>query len=277
VACDHPPPRNDLEGNVRADKLFDLSGHVALVTGAASGLGRSIAEVLCANGAHVIMTDIDGDRLTASGAALRSAGGNVEALCFDIAAAREVDRAFDTIMKKHGRLDAVFANAGISGGPGFGLPDGEIDAASLELWDKCLAINLTGAFNTIRAAARHMKLQRRGSIVVTASVAALRAFSAPSYGYHAAKAGIAQVVRVAARELGPFNVRINAIAPGAFITDIAQGRMRTPEGAAMFTQGVPLGRMAEAEEIKGLALLLASPASNYMTGAIIPIDGGTQA
>ena len=122
-----------------------------------------------------------------------------------------------------------------------------------------------------------MKPRRSGSIVVTSSVAALKASRLPSYGYHAAKAGIAQVVRVAALELGPYNIRINAIAPGPFATNIGNGRICTPEGAAMFASTVPLGRVADIHEIKGLALLLASPASSYMTGAIIPIDGGTQA
>jgi NAD(P)-dependent dehydrogenase (short-subunit alcohol dehydrogenase family) len=122
-----------------------------------------------------------------------------------------------------------------------------------------------------------MKRWRAGSIVVTSSVAAIKASSLPSYGYHAAKAGIAQVVRVAALELGPYNVRVNAIAPGPFATGIGNGRLRTPEGAAMFKATLPMARIASVEEIKGLALLLASPASSFMTGAIIPIDGGTQA
>jgi NAD(P)-dependent dehydrogenase (short-subunit alcohol dehydrogenase family) len=171
----------------------------------------------------------------------------------------------------------VFANAGVTGGPGFGNPEGEIETASLELWEQSLRINLTGAFLTMRGAAKHMKRQRRGSIVVTSSVAALRASSLPSYGYHAAKAGIAQAVRVAALELGPYNVRINAIAPGPFATNIANGRLRTPEGVAMFSSTLPMARIADVKEIKGLALLLASPASSFITGAIIPIDGGTQA
>jgi len=171
----------------------------------------------------------------------------------------------------------VFANAGITGGPGFSNPEGEIDAASLDLWEQCLRVNLSGAFFTMRAAARHMKRQRSGSIVVTASVAALKASSLPSYGYHAAKAGIAQAVRVAALELGPYDVRINAIAPGPFATNIGNGRMKTPEGAAMFAKTLPMARVAELKEIKGLALLLASPASSFITGAVIPIDGGTQA
>src|SRR5882757_123939 len=262
---------------MKAEALFDLSGHVVAVTGAGSGIGLAMAEVAAMNGAYVAMADIDGQALDAAAARLRSAGCKVETSVFDIGEPGRVERVLDEIVERHGRLDCVFANAGISGGPGFNNPEGAIDVAALDLWENCLRVNLTGAFHTIRAAAKHMKPRRNGSIVVTSSVAALKASRLPSYGYHAAKAGVAQVVRVAALELGPYNIRVNAIAPGPFATGIGNGRIRTPEGAAMFADTVPLGRIADTREIKGLALLLASKASSYMTGAIIPIDGGTQA
>jgi NAD(P)-dependent dehydrogenase (short-subunit alcohol dehydrogenase family) len=258
---------------MHANQLFDLSGRVVVVTGAASGLGLAMSEVVAANGARVVMIDLDDDKLTAAADRV----GAVETVSVDVSQSREIVAAVDACVARHGRLDCVFANAGISGGPGYGKPEGEIDMASLELWERCLRINLDGAFHTIQVAAKHMKPRREGSIVVTSSVAALRASAQPSYGYHAAKAGIAQVVRVAALELARHNIRVNAIAPGPFKTNIGNGRMTTPEGAAMFGPTVPLGRLAELDEIKGLALLLASPASSYMTGAIIPVDGGTQA
>jgi NAD(P)-dependent dehydrogenase (short-subunit alcohol dehydrogenase family) len=262
---------------MKADVLFDLSGHIVAVTGAGSGLGLAMSEVLAMNGAHVVMADIDRMTLDVAAESLRSRGCKVEVMLTDVSAPGDVAAALDEIVDRHGRLDCVFANAGVTGGPGFGNPEGEIETASLELWEQSLRINLTGAFLTMRGAAKHMKRQRRGSIVVTSSVAALRASSLPSYGYHAAKAGIAQAVRVAALELGPYNVRINAIAPGPFATNIANGRLRTPEGVAMFSSTLPMARIADVKEIKGLALLLASPASSFITGAIIPIDGGTQA
>jgi NAD(P)-dependent dehydrogenase (short-subunit alcohol dehydrogenase family) len=262
---------------MKAEALFDLSGHVVAVTGAGSGIGFAMSEVVAVNGATVVMADIGSEALEAAAEKLRSAGCRVETVLLDVSVAGDVERALDEIVARHRRIDCVFANAGVSGGPGFGNPEGEIEVAALDLWENCLRINLTGAFHTIRAAAKHMKPRRNGSIVVTSSVAALKASRLPSYGYHAAKAGLAQVVRVAALELGPYNIRVNAIAPGPFATNIGNGRIRTPEGAAMFAGTVPLGRVAEIHEVKGLALLLASPASSYMTGAIIPIDGGTQA
>jgi NAD(P)-dependent dehydrogenase (short-subunit alcohol dehydrogenase family) len=262
---------------MKAEALFDLSGHVVVVTGAASGLGLAFSEVVAMNGAHVVMADVDRNALEAAAEGLRSKGCKFNTVLLDVSAPGHVTAAFEEIVERHGRLDSVFANAGITGGPGFGNPEGEIETASLELWENSLRVNLTGAFLTMRAAATHMKRRRTGSIVVTSSVAAIKASSLPSYGYHAAKAGIAQVVRVAALELGPYNVRVNAIAPGPFATGIGNGRLRTPEGAAMFKATLPMARVASVEEIKGLALLLASPASSFMTGAIIPIDGGTQA
>lgn len=260
---------------MKAEKLFDISEHVAVVTGAASGIGFAICEVLAANGARVVLIDVNPDVLSAATERLRSTGAECEGVVLDVAQHETVMKTFDVIATRYGRLDCVFANAGISGGPGCGNPEGEMDTANLDLWDNCLRVNLSGAFNTMRAAAKHMKIQRSGSIVVTSSVAALRPSRMPSYGYHASKAGIVQAVRVAALELATYNVRINSIAPGPFPTNIANGRMHTPEIAAAFTSTVPMGRMAELREIKGLALLLASPASSYMTGAVIPVDGGT--
>jgi NAD(P)-dependent dehydrogenase (short-subunit alcohol dehydrogenase family) len=262
---------------MKAAELFDLSGHVVVVTGAASGLGLSIAQVIAANGGRVVMVDIDEAGLAKAASTVEVRGCPAETVVADVGVPGKVASIIDACVKKYGRLDTVFANAGASGGPGYGKPEGTAESASLELWNSCLRVNLDGAFLTIRAAAKHMKPRRQGSIVVTSSVAALRASALPSYAYHAAKAAIAQVVRVAALELGPHNVRVNAIAPGPFRTNIGNGRMHTPEGAAMFASTVPLGRLAELDEIKGLALLLASSASSYMTGAIIPIDGGTQA
>jgi NAD(P)-dependent dehydrogenase (short-subunit alcohol dehydrogenase family) len=262
---------------MKAEALFDLSGHVVAVTGAGSGIGLAISEVVAMNGAYVAMADIDGKALDHAAQKLRCAGCHVETVQLDVSVPGRVGFAFDDIVARLGRLDCVFANAGVSGGPGFGNPGGEIEEAALDRWENCLRINLTGAFLTIRAAAKHMKPRRNGSIVVTSSVAALKASRLPSYGYHAAKAGLAQVVRVAALELGPYNIRVNAIAPGPFATNIGNGRIRTPEGAAMFAGTVPLGRVADTREMMGLALLLASKASSYITGAIIPIDGGTQA
>jgi NAD(P)-dependent dehydrogenase (short-subunit alcohol dehydrogenase family) len=262
---------------MKAAELFDVTGRVAFITGAASGLGLAMTEVLARNGARVVMADLDEASLDREAARLRHAGLAVEAQALDVADADRLRAAVDGAVRRHGRLDAVFANAGISSGPGFGNPEGEIEDVSLDLWDKALRVNLTGAFLTIQAAARHMKRQKAGSIVVTSSVAALRPSPLPGHAYHASKAALANLVRLIAIELGPHGVRVNAIAPGPFVTNIAGGRLRDPASQKLFVSTVPLGRAAQPDEIKGLALFLASDASSYVTGAVIPIDGGTSA
>jgi NAD(P)-dependent dehydrogenase (short-subunit alcohol dehydrogenase family) len=256
-------------------QIFDVADKVAVVTGAAGGLGYGIAEALGENGARVVMVDIQGDRLDAAAAALQSKQCRVEPIVLDIGDVTRVRPAIDEVVRRYGRLDVMFANAGVSAGPGFGAPEGRIENVAFDAWERSMRVNLTGTFATVQAAAAHMKPQGQGSIVVTASIAAVKTSPLPAYAYHAAKAAVAHLVRLAALELGPHNVRVNGIAPGPFITNIANGRMHDPEAARKFAATVPLGRLAEVDEIKGLALLLASPASSYMTGAVIPIDGGT--
>jgi NAD(P)-dependent dehydrogenase (short-subunit alcohol dehydrogenase family) len=131
--------------------------------------------------------------------------------------------------------------------------------------------------STLKAAARPMKARRSGRIVVTSSIAGLRAEAMSAYAYVASKAAVNNLVRQAALELAPFNVLVNAIAPGPFATGINGGRLRLPEAAERMKTYIPLGRIADPAEIQGLALLLASPASSYITGAVIPIDGGASA
>jgi NAD(P)-dependent dehydrogenase (short-subunit alcohol dehydrogenase family) len=141
-----------------------------------------------------------------------------------------------------------------------------------DVWQRVLAINQHGVLYTLRAAAAVMKPQRSGRIVVTSSTAGLTSEPLVCYGYAASKAAVIGIARHAALELAPYGVHVNVIAPGPFKTRIAGGV--TPEIERMWSSLVPLGRMGDAEEMKGLALLLASPASSFITGAVIPIDGG---
>lgn len=153
-------------------------------------------------------------------------------------------------------------------------PDGEIDNLNDSHWDKVIATNLTSVYNTIKLAARHMKRSGGGRIIATSSIAALYNDGIVGTPYMPAKAGVAHLVRQAAMELGRHNILVNAIAPGPFITNIAGGRMRFEEDRKAFSMWSALGRVAEVSEIKGLALYLASPASSYVTGSHIVIDGG---
>lgn len=142
-------------------------------------------------------------------------------------------------------------------------------------WDRVLSINLSGVFVTMQAAAAHMKPQRGGRIVAVASVAGLKSEVMCGYAYTATKAAVVNLVRQAAMEMAAYKVVVNGIAPGPFRTNIAGGRIKSPEVAAEFASIVPLGRIGSTDEIKGLALLLSSPASSFMTGTTIPVDGAS--
>lgn len=257
--------------------LFDMSGRVAAVTGAASGLGLAMAQVLADAGACVVLLDVDAAGLQAAQETITAAGGRAQTQLLDVADRGAVRAVIDDIATRHGRLDAVIANAGISAGPGYRTEVGHINAVRDEQWDRVLSINLTGVFATLQAAAAHMKRQRSGRIVAVASVAGLKSEVMCGYAYTATKAAVVNLVRQAAMELAPYNVMVNGIAPGPFRTHIANGRIQQPEVAAEFASMVPLGRIAVPDELKGLALLLSSPASSFMTGTTIPIDGGIMA
>lgn len=259
---------------MRADEMMRLDGQVAFVTGAAHGLGLAYAETVAEQGATVVMTDIDEAALNKAAATLRAAGGDVHTEVVDVADLDRLAQAIDAAAERFGRLDIAFANAGLSAGPGPLTERGAMANVDLARWNTLLNINLTSVFVTIRSAAAHMRKRNSGRIIVTASIAGIRGERMCGYAYAATKGAVANLVRQSVIELSPHNITINAIAPGPFLTNIGDGRLHDPEVARQFVADVPLGRLGQTDEIKGLALLLASPASSYITGAVIPIDGG---
>lgn len=254
-------------------RLFGVQGKVVLVTGAASGLGLAIARILAECGAVVIAADRDEARLAGVADGL-AAPGRMEPAVADVADAAAVTALVDGIVARHGRIDVVFANAGIARGPGPGDPGGQADTFSLADWHALLDVNLHGVVHTVRAAATHMKRQRGGSIIATASTAGLRDDPLVSYSYVVAKAGVVNFVRQAAIDLARWQIRVNAIAPGPFKTSIGGRGPLPPAAEARWSAMVPLGRMGEPAEIGGVALLLASGAGSFITGAVYPVDGG---
>lgn len=256
--------------------LFNLTGQKIFITGAASGLGLAIAEAMLEAGAQVVMSDVDGERLEAEAHRLSTSHRKIQSIRLDVSEAGAIDEVIDKV-DEQGPIDCLFANAGISAGRGFIVESGQLEFVDQMAWDNVMKINLDGVLASMRAASRHMKPRRRGRIIVTSSIAGLRAEALSGYAYVASKAAVNNIVRQAAVELAPHNVLVNAIAPGPFATGINDGRLRLPESAERMRTYIPIGRIAEPEEIKGLALLLASPASSYITGAIIPVDGGASA
>jgi NAD(P)-dependent dehydrogenase (short-subunit alcohol dehydrogenase family) len=260
-------------------RLFDVRDVRALVTGAASGLGFAMAEVLADCGARVTLADIDADLLEKSTSALAERGCRVRSAVVDVSDAQRVQAMVDEVVAAEGGLDVVFANAGLGASPGFAVDGGQhLDSIARADWDKVIGVNLNGIMFTIGSAAGAMKRQGTGGrIVVTSSVAGLRPEPVVCYGYIASKAAVLNVVRQAALDLAPDGVRINAICPGPFKgTRIGAGATLDPdpETERQWAATVPLGRMAEPDELKGLVLLLASPAGSFMTGAAYVIDGG---
>ena len=268
---------------------FDVSGRSALVTGAASGIGLAYAECMAEGGAKVTLTDIDAEGAEREAARLRSGGYEARSDVCDVSDLAQVAAAVDNHVAAYGGLDICFANAGLDVGNGFWTPtdkrnpEGQIDVYDPERWYKSIGINLTGQFHTVREAARGMKAnegngQRRGgSIVMTSSNAAEVNEAIVGVPYMAAKAGVKHFMRHAAYELAAFGIRVNAIAPGPFVTNIGDGWVKkNPDAKKAWDKMVPVGRMAETYQIKPLALLLASDAGSYMTGAHVMIDGGMQ-
>ena len=249
--------------------LFDVEGARVVVTGAASGLGLAMAEVMADGGARVTLADLDEEGLEQVAGRL---GGDVRSARLDVSDSAAVERLFDEVVEEQGGVDVAFANAGISLEAGVTDPQGGLEAFDRAKWDSVLGVNLNGVVFTLKAAARHMKKQGSGRIVVTASTAGFGTDPMVGYSYSATKAAVIIIVRQAALELAKHGVHVNAIAPGPFRTNI--GGDAAPITPEAWNDIVAIGRMAEPDELKGVALLLASPASSFMTGAVIPVDGG---
>lgn len=247
------------------DPLFDLSGRVALVSGASRGIGEAIAHLLAGHGAHVVCTSRKLEACEAVAAAIRAAGGSAEARAAHVGDPAAIDALFAGLDADGRRVDILVNNAAANPyfGPALDMP--------LDAYEKTVEVNLRGYFWTTVQAARRMA--EGGAIVNVASVNAERA--APGQlVYSMTKAGIVNMTEGFAKELAPKGIRVNAVLPGLTDTKFASALTGNPKIMDTMLRLIPLARVAQPGEIAPAVLFLASPAASYLTGASLPVDGG---
>lgn len=239
-----------------------LSGKTAVVTGAGRGLGAAIAAGLAQAGAAVIVTDIDGEAAIGTATALRDAGHAACAEALDITD-RTAVAAFAATL---GALDVLVNNAGVAGRAAFQ------DTEATEVWDRVMAVNLEGTFNMSRACVPALAAAG-GNVVHLGSVAGFVA-GGSSTGYVVSKGGVHALTRAMARDLAPLGIRVNAVAPGVVMSDMALAQLARPGGTDWFMNRVMMKRIGEAAEVVAPVVFLASSLASYITGVVLPVDGG---
>jgi gluconate 5-dehydrogenase len=245
---------------------FDLSGQVALVTGAYRGLGFAIAQGLARAGAKVVLNGRRQDALDSAAEALRKQGLQASTALFDVTDRHAIDAGVAAIAAREGEIDILFNNAGIQRRGAF------VDFPQ-DHWDEIIATNLTAPFALSQAVLPPMIAKKHGKIVHIASLMSEQA-RPTVVPYTAAKGGVRQLTRGMAVELAPHNIQVNAIAPGYFATEMNRALIDNAEFNAWVSKRTPAGRWGQPDELAGLAIFLASSASNYMTGQMLIIDGG---
>jgi NAD(P)-dependent dehydrogenase (short-subunit alcohol dehydrogenase family) len=248
--------------------LFDLGGNVALVTGAAQGLGRAIAEAMGAHGAAVVLADRDAAGCAVAAEALRADGVDALAIPCDVGDPAALVRLAESATGWRGRIDTLVCNAGVQG------PAGPLADATDADWDHVFDVNLRGAARLANLVVPAMAARGGGSVVLMASIAALRGNRAIGL-YGMSKAALAQLARNLAVEWGPKGVRINAIAPGLIRTPLASGLLASDAFMERRLALTPLRRVGEPHEVAGIAVLLAGRAGAFITGQTLVVDGGT--
>ena len=245
----------------------DLNGKVALVTGAARGLGRTISQSLAEAGAKVACIDVNVEMLAETVAAIRAGGGTAEAIACDVTQSERVNEVVDQVVNMWGGLNILVNNAGVT-------RDNVLVRMKDDQWDLVLNINLRGTFLFARAAARPMMKARQGRIINIASVSGLMG-NPGQVNYSASKAGVIGLTRTVAAELASRNVTVNAVAPGFIATDMTA--KLGEEILQEVRKQIPLGRLGDPQDIADAVLFLASDASSLITGHVLTVDGGLTA
>ena len=254
--------------------IFDLSGKVALVTGGGSGIGRAYCEAMAEFGADVACAGRTEQKLKDTVELIRPYGNRAIAIKADVSKENEIENMVDRTIKELGGLDIVFCNAGT------GIPFNRIHEVPVEDWDSLMALNLRGVFLLMRAALRYMVKQKSGCIINSASIAGIygggEGKGVPNRAaYSASKAGVISLTKQAAVEYGKDGIRVNAIAPGLHLTGwVPKEPEALKELIDLHKRNTPLRRVGMPEDLKGLAVWLASDASSFVTGQTIVQDGG---
>lgn len=243
----------------------DLRGRTALVTGASSGFGAHFGRVLAAAGMHVVLTGRRVDALQAAASAITAEGGRATPMAMDVTDPGSISSVIEAASTLCGRIDVLVNNAGVT------ISKAALDHTEAD-FDQVLDTDLKGAFLVATETARHMGSEGGGSIINIASILGLRQAGHVS-AYAIAKAGVIQMTKSLALELARIGVRVNAIAPGYFNTDLNRDFLATDAGQALIKR-VPSRRLGELQDLDGPLLLLASDASAHMTGAVLVVDGG---
>ncbi|OGP71780.1 MAG: hypothetical protein A2W09_02895 [Deltaproteobacteria bacterium RBG_16_50_11] len=247
---------------------FTLTNQVAMVTGATGGIGHAASLTFAHAGADLALLDLEGTPLKNLVEKIKAMGRQAIGLAADVTKKEQVERAVEQVVKRFGRIDVLFNNAGI----GARQPFVEVTE---ETWDRIIAVNLKGAFLVAQSVARKMVEKRKGVIVNTASIVSFVGRNNVS-AYGASKAGVGIMTKIMAMELASYGIRVNSIAPGMIHTPFTATFLEADNGLRMKSIGstIPLKRVGEPEDIVGAILFLASSASAYITGATILIDGG---
>jgi 3-oxoacyl-[acyl-carrier protein] reductase len=244
---------------------LSLTGKIALVTGGSQGIGAAIARSLAAAGAHVAVAARNADRAAVIAQEIAAGGGSAEGLALDVSDPASVSAAFKGLVERHGKVDVVVNNAGIT-------EDGLILRMSKEAWDKVVATDLTGVFLVSQEAVKTMMRKKvQGRIVNITSVVGLTG-NAGQTNYSAAKAGALGFTMALAREVGSRGITVNSVAPG-YIETAMTGRL-TPEQRAALAKEIVLGRLGTPDDVAGAVLFLASDAASYVTGTCLNVSGG---
>jgi NAD(P)-dependent dehydrogenase (short-subunit alcohol dehydrogenase family) len=244
-----------------------LDGQVALVTGAAGGIGAAIATRLANDGAHVVVADLDAGRAQARAQEIRQTGASAESLGLDVSDVDAVRAAVDGIVTSRGALEILVNNAGIA----ISKPLVDYTPADYELQ---LGVNLRGPFFLLQAAARHMIARGSGRIVNVASTAGFVASSTPEALYDVSKAGIRHLTVVAAAELAVHGINVNGVAPGTIATPLTAAVLDDDAKRARAAEMIPAGRVGEPADIAGAVRWLVSPDASYVHGHVVAVDGG---